>query len=188
MARAPRKYCSTKVPAAGARQARAGPTRRRCRRSGRASDARSAALHLRQTGRGSWSRPRRGIGPMHSNGSPFSGPRAVLVHPLSRMPACAAGQRDYGAVDHLDRPIPGAACSNRRHDLLIEPGARSSREPAPDRVPFAKALGQIAPRGTGPRDPEDPLQNPPVVDRRAACTPALRRQERREQRPGPRRR
>jgi hypothetical protein len=131
-------------------------------------------------------RPRHGIGPRHSNDAPFSGPGAVLVRPLSRMQACAAGQRDHSAVDHLDRPIPGAACSNRRHDFLIEPGARSSCKPAPHSVPFAEAFRQVAPGRAGPGDPEDPedaFQDLPVVDRRAASAPTDRRQKRREQRP-----
>ncbi len=142
----------------------------------------------RRAGRGSWSRPRRRIGSRHSNGCPFSGPGAHAGAPLSRLPACAAGQRDHGAVDHLDRPIPGAASSERRHDFLMEPGARSSCKPAPHSVPFAEARGQIAPGRAGPGDPEDALQDLPVVDRRAAGAPADRRQKRREQRPGPRRR
>jgi hypothetical protein len=102
------------------------------------------------------------------------------------MQACAAGQRDHSAVDHLDRPIPGAACSNRRHDFLIEPGARSSCKPAPHSVPFAEAFRQVAPGRAGPGDPEDPedaFQDLPVVDRRAASAPTDRRQKRREQPP-----
>jgi hypothetical protein len=178
-----RILCRREARAAGPRQARAGPTRRRCRRSGPASGARPAAIHSHQTGRESWSRPRHGIGPRHSNEYPFSGLGAVLVRPLSRMQACAAGQRDHGAVDHLDRPIPGAACSNRRHDFLIDPGVAPACKPAPHSVPIAKAFRQVAPGRAGPGDPEDALQDLPIVDRRAACTPALRRQERREQRP-----
>jgi hypothetical protein len=140
-----RILCRREARAAGPRQARAGPTRRRCRRSGRASGARPAAIHSHQTGRESWSRPRHGIGPRHSNEYPFSGPGVVLVRPLSRMPACAAGQRDHGAVDHLDRPIPGAACSNRRHDFLIEPCVAPACKPAPHSVPFGEAFRQGEP-------------------------------------------
>jgi hypothetical protein len=125
-----RILCRREARAGGSGQARSGPGRPRCRPPVRASDGWREAGRSPRSRRGSWLRTRHGTGPRHSNESPFSGPGAVLVRP------------NYGAVDHLDREVACTACHQGLEDSLVDLGVPPSREPAPDRVPFAVRSGR----------------------------------------------
>jgi hypothetical protein len=74
---------------------------------------------------------------------------------------------DYRAVDHLQAGIATAAIVERFEQQFPQPGQRPTPELPVNRRPFTEMLVQIAPRDTRPRDPENPIQNKPMVPRAA---------------------
>ncbi len=112
------------------------------------------------------------IDPGRSGDSPFSPPGAVLM------------RADDGAVDHLDRRVARAAGCKRVEQFLENPRVPPPGEPAPDGVPLAEPLRQIAPGRSRAGDPQDALEDAAVVDGWATGATAFRRQEGRDQRPG----
>ena len=70
---------------------------------------------------------------------------------------------DHSAVDHLQGVRHGLALVQGLHDLFPEPGQRPTPEPEIIARPFAKRLGQIAPRSPCAGNPENPIKNKAVI-------------------------
>jgi hypothetical protein len=115
------------------------------------------------------------------SGNPFApGGTWVLVEapPLDRpnafkwkkflAPRCACVP-DRGAVGHLKRRICGAACSNRRHALINDPGARSLCEPAQDRRSICRSAQPSRARAIGKMPSK--VCRLPSPDARRGCGP-----------------
>jgi hypothetical protein len=77
---------------------------------------------------------------------------------------------DYRAVDHLQAGIATAAIVKRFEQQFPQPGQRPTPELTINRRPFTEMLVQIAPRDTRPRNPENPIQNKPMVPRAAPAS------------------
>ncbi len=67
---------------------------------------------------------------------------------------------DYGAVE--DQPLP-VGVLQLLEDPEPDPLGGPAIEPLPHRVPFAEALGEVAPRGAGLGNPEDGVDEETVV-------------------------
>lgn len=67
-------------------------------------------------------------------------------------------------IDHLDGGI-AAAFGERFEHQVPKSAHRPTAELAVHRVPIAEFLGQIAPRRTGPRDPECRIKGAPMITR-----------------------
>jgi hypothetical protein len=77
---------------------------------------------------------------------------------------------DYCAVDHLQAGVAAPAVIEGFQHQLPQTRQRPAPELPVNRGPFAKVLMQIAPGNARPRNPENPIQNKPVVPR-ATATP-----------------
>ena len=76
-------------------------------------------------------------------------------------------------VDHLyDHRRPALLVERIEHQFE-EAGFRPAAELLVDGVPLAEMLVEIAPRRAGPRDPEDAIENLPVILRRSPALAAL---------------
>jgi hypothetical protein len=81
---------------------------------------------------------------------------------------------DYCAVDHLQAGIAATTVVEGFEEKLPQARQRPAPELTVNRRPFAKMLVQIAPGNTGARDPENPIQNKPMILRTPpAARPAL---------------
>ena len=86
-------------------------------------------------------------------------------------------------VDHLHgRGRPAFFVQGVDHQFE-QAGFRPTAELLVDRVPRAEMLVEIAPRRTGPRDPEDAVENLPVILRRPPTLAAPYDNQRFEKRP-----
>jgi hypothetical protein len=70
---------------------------------------------------------------------------------------------DDGGVDHLHRVWRRSAIGDGFEKHVPHARNRPPEKLAIDRAPFAKLLWQIAPRRPGPGDPENPVEDIPVV-------------------------
>lgn len=87
------------------------------------------------------------------------------------------------AVDHLEAGLAGAAVVQRLQHHVPDAGERPAPELAIHRVPGPEVLMKVPPRRARSRNPEYPIQNKSVVNRRAATPPGRSRQERLEKLP-----
>lgn len=71
---------------------------------------------------------------------------------------------DYSAVDHLQGVRNSPALLQSLQYILAKPGQGPSFELFVNARPFAEFFGQIPPRRTCPRDPENTIQNKAVID------------------------
>ena len=69
-------------------------------------------------------------------------------------------------IDHLHDGGRPALLVQRVEHQFEQAGFRPAAELLVDGVPLAEIVVQIAPRRTGPRDPEDAVENLPVILRR----------------------
>ena len=72
---------------------------------------------------------------------------------------------DYSAVDHLQAGVPAAAVVEGFEEKLPQARQRPAPELAINRCPFAEVFVQITPGNTGSRNPENPIQNKPMIPR-----------------------
>ena len=70
---------------------------------------------------------------------------------------------DYCAVDHLEAGVAASAVIKGFQHQLPKDGQRPAPELPVNRRPFAELLVQVAPGHARPRNPENPIQNKPVV-------------------------
>jgi len=70
---------------------------------------------------------------------------------------------NHGAVDHLQRIRHDPALVQRLQDLFPQPRQRPAPELPIDRRPFAELFRQVAPGRPRSGDPENPIQNKPMV-------------------------
>jgi hypothetical protein len=77
---------------------------------------------------------------------------------------------DYCAVDHLQAGVANAAVVERFEQQLPQARQRPAPELAVNRRPFAEMFMQVAPGNTRPRNPENPIQNKPMVPRTPPAT------------------
>jgi hypothetical protein len=77
---------------------------------------------------------------------------------------------DYCTVDHLQTGVATTAVVECFEEQLPQTGKRPTPELTVNRGPFAKMFVQIAPRNTRPCDPENPIQNKPMIPRTATAT------------------
>jgi len=95
----------------------------------------------------------------------------------------AAMRSDDGAVDHLQHVQCAAAVGQRLKQKVPDARLTPATELLPHRVPFAERRRQVAPRRSGPADPEYTVQPVPMVHGWAPATRRGDNQERREDRP-----
>jgi hypothetical protein len=102
-------------------------------------------------------RNRRATGQAPGPDSPFSA-------------GCPVMGSDDGGIDHLQ----GLGCwiflRQGIQQELPDAALGPALELLVDRIPFAVALGHVAPLRPGPRDPQDPVQRAPMVQCRAPTT------------------
>lgn len=72
---------------------------------------------------------------------------------------------DRGGVEHEPLQV---RLLKRREDALPAPPCGPAAEPSGDRVPVAVALGQVAPGSAASGDPDDGVDEEPVVPGRGA--------------------
>jgi hypothetical protein len=72
---------------------------------------------------------------------------------------------DYCAVDHLQAGLAAAAVVERFEQQLPQARQRPAPELAINRRPFAEMLVQVAPGYAGACNPENPVQNKPMISR-----------------------
>lgn len=70
---------------------------------------------------------------------------------------------DHGAVDHLQGVRDKPALVQRIHDLFPEPHQGPTPELTVDTGPLAELLREVTPRRSRAGDPENPIQNKPMV-------------------------
>lgn len=74
---------------------------------------------------------------------------------------------DEGAVDEVERPVEVAPLIGllleRGQDPIPDARRAPAVEPTGDRAPRAEAFRQIPPWRAGLEDPEDPIDDPPMV-------------------------
>ena len=70
---------------------------------------------------------------------------------------------NHGAVDHLQRIRHDPALVQRLQDLFPQPRQRPAPELPIDRRPFAELFRQVASGRPRSGDPENPIQNKPMV-------------------------
>ena len=81
---------------------------------------------------------------------------------------------DDSAVDHLQAGLAFATVIAGFKDKVPETRQRPAPELAVDRRPFPKTIRQVAPGNASPGNPENPVQNKPVVPGTPpAASPAL---------------
>ena len=93
--------------------------------------------------------------------------------PLFESPFCAGCtvvSPNDGAVDHLNRVWNRLALVERGEDQLPQPRQGPAPELAVNRVPFTELFRQVTPRRPGARDPEDAIQNQPMILRGTTAT------------------
>jgi hypothetical protein len=90
---------------------------------------------------------------------------------------------DYCTVDHLQAGVAAPAVVAGFQHQFPQAGQRPPPKLTIDRRPFAKMLVQIAPRNARPRNPENPIENKPVVPRATAASGAALDNERLKARP-----
>ena len=78
-----------------------------------------------------------------------------------------------GAVDHLDAVWHRLALVERGEDQLPQPRQRPAPELTENREPFAEFFRQVTPRRPGARDPEDAIQNQPMIRRGSPSRPLI---------------
>ena len=86
-------------------------------------------------------------------------------------------------VDHLHGGRRTVRLGQGFEHQLEQAALRPAAELPVDRVPLAEMPVQIAPRHAGARDPEDAVENPPVILRRPPALAAPRDHQRFENRP-----
>ena len=74
---------------------------------------------------------------------------------------------DDGGVDHLKRIGHGLGSRQGFQYNVPQPRTRPSQELAIHRTPFAQFLRQIAPRRASSRDPENTIQDAPMIGGRS---------------------
>ncbi len=82
---------------------------------------------------------------------------------------------DNGAVDHLDALLDALRLIESFQEKFPQPGKRPAPKLPVDRRPFAEMLVQVTPLGTGAREPENPVQNKPVILRASSAMRAPNR-------------
>ena len=90
---------------------------------------------------------------------------------------------DRGAVDHLQHIELAAAIRQRLQQQVPDTGFTPAAKLPPNRIPVAQLRRQVAPRRTGPQDPEYPVQGAAMILRWASASGGWSGQERRENRP-----
>ena len=78
---------------------------------------------------------------------------------------------DYCAVDHLQTGVAAATVVEGFEQQLPQAGQRPAPELAVNRRPLAEMFVQVAPGNACSRNPENPIENKPMVPR---TTPAAR--------------
>ena len=78
-----------------------------------------------------------------------------------------------GAVDHRDALWHQVARGQSLQHGVPDTGKRPAAELAMDTTPIAEALMKIAPRRSGSCDPDDAVENPPMIRRRRPLLPPL---------------
>jgi hypothetical protein len=76
---------------------------------------------------------------------------------------CAVVRPDDGAVDHLKAGIAATTVIEGIKHQFPQARQRPASELPVNRRPFAEMIGQITPWNTRPRNPENPIQNKPMV-------------------------
>jgi hypothetical protein len=102
-------------------------------------------------------RNRRATGQAPGPDSPFSA-------------GCPVVGSDNGGIDHLQSVRCWISLGQGVQHELPDAALGPTFELLVDGVPFAVALGHVAPLRPGPRDPQNPVQRAPVVQRRAPTT------------------
>ena len=97
---------------------------------------------------------------------------SVLAHGIMGLfrspPFCARRMMmgaDHGAINHLEFVWRDPGVVQRVQDVLPQSRQSPAAELTVDRRPLAELLGQVAPRRTGSRDPENPIQNKTMIRR-----------------------
>lgn len=117
-------------------------------------------------------------------------PQAYLVDVITRI----VNGHPNGAIDDLmpwaDRTAPPAVTTTLTLGVvqhverqILEPGERPPAKLPIDRRPTSEELGQMAPLGTGARDPEDAVEHKTMILRPPVAVWASPRHERLEERP-----
>jgi hypothetical protein len=82
---------------------------------------------------------------------------------------------DNGRVDHLDAFADTFGLVQNFKQELPQSGERPAPELSIDRRPFAEMSVQVAPLRSGAGDPENSIQNKPMISWRAAAMGAANR-------------
>jgi hypothetical protein len=89
---------------------------------------------------------------------------------------------DGSAIDEVQLPIKLAGgiglLGERIKEALEDAGFLPAIEAAGHRAPGAIALGQVPPGGPGTQDPQEAVQDAPVIDRRPTRARCLGREQR----------
>jgi len=90
---------------------------------------------------------------------------------------------DDGTVDHLDRFAAPFGVVQRVKEKIPQPGQCPAPELAIDRRPFAEEIRQITPLRAGSGEPENAVENAPMIARMPPAVGAASRHERIEKSP-----
>lgn len=100
--------------------------------------------------------------------------------PCLAVPFCAGGaavRPDDGAVDHLDRLADALDVVQHLEQEIPQTSQGPSAEMAIDRRPLTEEIRQVAPLGTGSGNPEDTVEDEPMIPRSATAVGASCRHE-----------